>query len=126
MSKRLTSYDFTKPSTITSTDRMKYPWEEWFDGSIWRITQGDDFKTHPLMMERIIRTRATAWKAKIVIRHEAVQSVDPFGCIVFQRTDVAPAPVLVPQVPTPIRSYPAKRPVRPLSLVYTPKEETHV
>ena len=125
MSERLTSYDFTK-SSITSTDRMKYPWEEWFDGSIWRITQGDDFKTHPLMMERIIRTRATAWKAKIVVRHEAVGNLDPFGCIVFQRTDVAPAPVLVPQVPTPIRPYPAKRPVRPLSLVYTPKEETHV
>lgn len=104
MSERLSTYDFTKSSNITSTERMNYPWDQWFDGSIWRIEQGVDFKTHPLMMERIIRTRATARKAKIVIRHEPKAlvgtskgvSYDPFGYIVFQRTDIPqpPMPVL--------------------------------
>lgn len=93
MSERLTHYDFSKPSIITASDRMNYPWDEWFDGGIWRIEQGVDFKTHPLMMERIIRTRATARKAKIVLRHEPRPGTqDPFGYIVFQRTDV-PHPV---------------------------------
>ncbi|NBZ97082.1 MAG: hypothetical protein EBR40_11805, partial [Proteobacteria bacterium] len=100
--------------------------------SIWRIEQGVDFKTHPLMMERIIRTRATARKAKIVLRHEphnaGIAHHNPFGYIVFQRTDVpspwraVPKPVLSPEEmvkvheqfalvdATPVRS---KRPVRP-------------
>ena len=24
----------------------KYPWEQWFDGSIWELTAGDDFMCH--------------------------------------------------------------------------------
>jgi len=92
MSERLTTYDFSRPSAITSSERMNYPWDDWFDGSIWRIEQGVDFKTHPLMMERIIRTRATARKAKIVLRHDPRSAEDPFGFIVFRRTDIdAPA-----------------------------------
>ena len=127
MSERLTTYDFSKSSIITSTERMNYPWDEWFDGSIWRIEQGVDFKTHPLMMERIIRTRATARKAKIVIRHEprTAGDHDPFGYIVFQRTDIpqpwAPLMLVKPSPEelntqfalvdaAPVRS---KRPVRP-------------
>lgn len=100
MANRLTTYDFSKPSNITTQDRMSYPWDQWFDGSIWRIEQGVDFKTHPLMMERIIRTRATARKAKIIIRHEPLHACDaqtnPFGLIVFRRTDVPepPQPVM--------------------------------
>jgi hypothetical protein len=99
MAQRLNTYDFSKPSNITTQDRMSYPWDQWFDGSIWRIEQGVDFKTHPLMMERIIRTRATARKAKIVIRHEGVAN-DPFGVIVFRRTDV-PMPSNWTVAPTP-------------------------
>lgn len=97
MAQRLTTYDFSKPSNITTQDRMSYPWDQWFDGSIWRIVQGEDFKTHPLMMERIIRTRATARKAKIIIRHEG----DPFGAIVFRRTDVPEPTWVVAPTPAP-------------------------
>jgi hypothetical protein len=24
-----------------------YPWDEWFDGSVWELTPGDDFKGKP-------------------------------------------------------------------------------
>lgn len=103
MATRLETYDFSGQSSISNAeDRMTYPWNEWFDGSIWRIEQGVDFKTHPLMMERIIRTRATGRKVKIVLRHE------PSGYIVFRRTDV-PIPTFEPRTNTAV---PSKRPVR--------------
>lgn len=38
MAERLSSYDFSKRKRAT-----KYPWDEWLDGSVWRITQGVDF-----------------------------------------------------------------------------------
>lgn len=87
MSERLTEYDFTEASQITKTERRNYPWNEWFDGSIWRITWGEDFDTHPLMMERVIRTRATSRKVKLSIRHEGDDS-NPFKHIVLQRHGV--------------------------------------
>lgn len=113
MANRLATYDFTNSSTISNAqDRMMYPWDEWFDGSIWRIEQGVDFKTHPLMMERIIRTRATARKVKIVLRHEPTDESNPFGFIVFRRTDVsAPETSLVETQPH-TGVTPTKRPVR--------------
>lgn len=128
MAERLDSYDFKKSSTITHTERRNYPWDEWFDGSIWRITWGEDFDTHPLMMERVIRTRATSRKIKLSIRHEGEGPV-PFQHIVLQRHG-AKAPNWIvstepkkraqneqfamgdPVLPdTPVR--PSKRPVRP-------------
>lgn len=27
-----------------STRRNKYPWDKWFDGSVWRLTRGQDFQ----------------------------------------------------------------------------------
>ena len=105
MAERLPLYDFKQSSHITKTDRRNYPWNEWFDGSIWRITWGVDFDTHPLMMERVIRTRATSRKIKLSIRHEGDDS-NPFQHIVLQRHAVQ-VPVVTD---TPVRS---KRPVRP-------------
>jgi hypothetical protein len=35
-----------------------YPWEEWLDGSSWRITRGADFDISPVSMAAIIRQRA--------------------------------------------------------------------
>lgn len=113
MAERLATYDFTNSSTISNAqDRMMYPWNEWFDGSIWRIEQGVDFKTHPLMMERIIRTRATARKVKIVLRHEPSDQLNPFGFIVFRRTDAPPIeqPVATGEPHTAVTT--SKRPVR--------------
>ena len=88
MPTKLAKFDFTEPSNLTSSDKATYPWEEWFDGDIWQIEHGEDFQPHPLMMERIIRTRATGRKARIRLRHLPLNGTDPFGIIVFQRTDV--------------------------------------
>lgn len=90
MAEKLRSFDFDKPSEITSSEKRLYPWDQWFDGDIWKLTAGEDFGTHPLMMERIIRTRAVNRGAKVRLRHQPLDpnSKDPFGVIVIQRTDV--------------------------------------
>jgi hypothetical protein len=90
MAEKLTKFDFQKPSEITSTEKMPYPWTQWLDGDIWKLTAGEDFHTHPLMMERIIRTRATSRKARVRLRHQPLHTGngDPFGIIIMQRTDL--------------------------------------
>lgn len=95
MAEQLKEFDFSTPSTLTTTDKAVYPWETWFDGSIWKLTWGEDFHGHPLMMERIIRTRATGRHAKVSLRHMPTDppqkqrdgSPEPWGVIVLQRTD---------------------------------------
>jgi hypothetical protein len=92
MAERLATYDFTAQSAVTSAEtkgRNRYPWNDWFDGDIWKITQGEDFDTSPLMMERIIRTRASnkSHKAKVTLRHLPSLNGGP-ASIVLQRTDV--------------------------------------
>jgi hypothetical protein len=91
MATKLKTFDFTAPSAITQpTEKAVYPWEQWLDGDIWQIREGEDFTTHPLMMERIIRTRATARGAKVRLRHQPLNGdrSDPFGVIILQRSDV--------------------------------------
>ena len=95
MAERLQSFDFTAQSAITATEnkgRNRYPWDEWFDGDIWKITQGEDFTTSPLMMERIIRTRASNkdHRAKVTMRHLPADNGE-MPSIVLQRLDV-PSP----------------------------------
>src|SRR5262245_12280937 len=87
MATRLKTFDFSQVSKLTIADKASYPWDDWFDGDIWELKQGEDFEGHPLMMERIIRTRATGKKAKITMRH-IPENGDPWGTIVLQRTDV--------------------------------------
>lgn len=92
MAEKLRTFDWSKASNITpeGQEKVVYPWEEWLDGDIWQLTHGEDFETPPLMMERIIRTRATARGAKVRLRHQPLASGngDPFGVIILQRTDV--------------------------------------
>ena len=92
MAERLRSFDFSVQSTITPATkkgRNRYPWSEWFDGDIWKITHGEDFWTAPLMMERIIRTRASNknHRARVMLRHIPTANGDQ-PSIVLQRTDV--------------------------------------
>ena len=87
MAHKLPKYSFERTSTLTRADKATYPWSEWLDGDIWQLTVGEDFSTHPLMMERIIRTRATGRGAKVRLRHEPLNG-DDFGVIVLQRTDI--------------------------------------
>ena len=86
MATKIKTFDFDQPSTLTTTDKATYPWDQWFDGDIWKLTWDEDFHTHPLMMERIIRTRATGRSAKVRLRHVPMNG-DPWGEIVVQRTD---------------------------------------
>ena len=95
MATKLTNFDFSTPSSLTATngdEKAAYPWEEWFDGDIWQLQVGEDFEPHPLMMERIIRTRATGRHAKVRVRHlplnGAAATSDPTGLIVMERTDI--------------------------------------
>lgn len=87
MATKLKSFDFSAPSKLTMSDKATYPWDEWLDGDIWELTSGEDFDGHPLMMERIIRTRATGRHAKINLRHVPMNG-DPWGIIVLQRNDI--------------------------------------
>ena len=87
MATKLKTFDFEQPSSLTMSDKATYPWEKWFDGDIWELTWNEDFYTHPLMMERIVRTRATGKHAKVRLRHVAMNG-EPWGKIVFQRTDI--------------------------------------
>lgn len=93
MATKLKEFDFSTPSNLTKADeKAVYPWDDWFDGDIWQLTHGEDFDPHPLMMERIIRTRATGRKAKVKIRHLPLHAKsngnDPTGIIVMERSDV--------------------------------------
>lgn len=99
MAEKLSEFDFTKSSDLTSGDKGEYHWDEWFDGDIWQLTEGVDFTTHPLMMERIIRTRATGRSARVRLRHlplptngavnkKTRKPKNPFGVIVLQRVDI--------------------------------------
>lgn len=90
MATKLSSFDFTKASDLTSSEKATYPWGEWLDGDIWKLIEGEDFQTHPLMMERIIRTRATSKRARVRLRHAPLDddSNGPFGVIVVQRVDI--------------------------------------
>src|SRR5882672_3598278 len=87
MATKLKSYDFSQPSQLTTSEKATYPWDEWFDGDIWQITCGEDFDGHPLMMERIIRTRATGKRARVRLRHLPLNG-DQWGAIVLQRVDI--------------------------------------
>lgn len=88
MAQRLLSYDWSRPNK-SGTKVAAYPWQEWFDGSIWRIEHGVDFHIHPLMMERVLRTKTTTCKGNIVVRHESMTGErGGMGVIIFQRTDL--------------------------------------
>lgn len=67
MAEVITAFD---PEVPVEHDRQrKYPWDQWFDGQIWRLTPGVDFENHPLVIERQIRTRASARKVAVHIQH---------------------------------------------------------
>jgi hypothetical protein len=109
MATRLDTFDFTKVSEIAVSERRSYPWAEWFDGSIWQLEWNKDFDNHPLMMERVIRTRATTNRVKVQLRHVG-RDGDPFGFIVLQAVSVTPV-VHLPIPAAPVHDVP-KRPHR--------------
>lgn len=40
MAERLDSFPGRGPSVGAA---QRYPWDEWFDGSVWKLKQGEDF-----------------------------------------------------------------------------------
>ena len=87
MAEKLKEFDFKAASKLTTSPKGEYPWDDWFDGDIWLLTEGEDFHGHPLMMERVIRTSATNRKAKVNLRHVGMNG-EPWGQIVVKRNDI--------------------------------------
>lgn len=42
MAEQLDTFTFPGPGR-----RSLYPWDEWLDGSVWRLIEGEDFSTSP-------------------------------------------------------------------------------
>lgn len=88
MAHKLKDFDFTHQSRLTIPGgKDPFPWDKWFDGDIWQIEHGKDFDSHPLMMERIIRTRIVGREGKVTMRHLGVNG-EPWGIIVLRRSDI--------------------------------------
>jgi hypothetical protein len=53
----------------------KYPWDEWEDGSAWRITRGEHFEIPPSNMAAVIRSRAhrLGYRASATVDGNAVE-----------------------------------------------------
>lgn len=65
-------------SRIDSYDFSPYPYSEWFDGSIWRLVGGVDFKVKASTMASYIRKEARD-------RHVSVEvKAEPGGDVVMQ------------------------------------------
>lgn len=74
MSEKLDSF----PTSYTK--KSKYPWDEWFDGSVWKLTQKDDFpETKPTSFRVTIYTSAKNRGLSVRI-HE----LDTDGSLVIQ------------------------------------------
>lgn len=46
-------------------NESKYPWDQWFDGSIWRLKQYEDFEVHVESMRSAIYMAATRKGVKV-------------------------------------------------------------
>lgn len=44
MAKKLSGYDW-------HDSRKIYPWDEWLDGNVWELRQGEDFDCKPVSMK---------------------------------------------------------------------------
>jgi hypothetical protein len=56
--------------TIQKTRTSRYPWEEWTDGSIWRIKQGEDFDTKVVSMVGTLYSKAKSRGLKVVLAYK--------------------------------------------------------
>jgi hypothetical protein len=94
MATKIKEFDFGPQSRLSKRGGTDpYPWDQWFDGDVWEIKQGEDFDLHPLMMERIIRSRIVGREGRVTLRHvgvdgEAWDSWSQGSSIILQRTDI--------------------------------------
>jgi hypothetical protein len=54
-----------------------YPWDEWMDGSVWKLVQGDDFGA------TITNFLSSAWKEASKRGHGCKTHRDPDGVTVY-------------------------------------------
>lgn len=81
MSTILKSFDWSYVSRNNKKARSRsYPWDDWFDGRIWRLEPKVDFDGPATSLERVIRTSANRKDIKVRIRIED-------GCIIVQKHD---------------------------------------
>jgi hypothetical protein len=63
----------------TFAGRRYYPWDEWLDSSVWRLTVGQDFMAKPMSMAHMARIAAKARgkRCRVAIRedHIIIQAV---------------------------------------------------
>jgi hypothetical protein len=45
-----------------------YPWDEWFDGSVWELTSGEDFKGQPVTFRASAVAQASRRGGKVRTR----------------------------------------------------------
>ena len=87
MAQILQRYDWTFTSKHNDQARSRnYPWDEWLDGRIRRLSPGTDFDGPAVSVERVIRTSANRRKIRVRVRIEEVEGVDT---IVLQAHDDA-------------------------------------
>jgi len=53
MASRVSTFSAKAPRSA-----IRYPWREWADGTIWRITRGEDFTCDTKSMKGLIRVHA--------------------------------------------------------------------
>jgi len=58
MAETLQQYDRQEESEIPSGRPAIYPWDDWFDGQIWRLTRGEDYEIPTSGMMSYIRKMA--------------------------------------------------------------------
>jgi len=46
----------------------KYPWDQWFDGSVWRLTRGEDFTVKPESFRTAALAAAARYDVKLATR----------------------------------------------------------
>lgn len=74
--------EFTPRSNHTWS---KYPWEQWTDGSIWRIAPGEDFDSTHSTMRSVLYQRARLIGMRVRVRLAANPA--PTDVIEFQFTE---------------------------------------
>lgn len=83
MASILKSYDWSYVSQNNKRARERsYPWEDWFDGRIWKLEPNVDFDGPATSLERVMRTSANRKGIKVRIRIDE-------GNIVVQRHEEA-------------------------------------
>jgi hypothetical protein len=65
VAERLDEYDFG-----ASTRDSKYPWDEWADGSIWKVKTGKDFTCKPTGFRKALQAQAAKREMQVQVRNE--------------------------------------------------------